>query len=410
MNKKLWTMAALASTLALAACQPVDKEEVTEDPTAGGDVPTETPTETPTTGGDEPDVGDQPDAAGTGVNNSPVLLGLDATPANPGSWTLSGVPSVIKATITPKNKGKVPDGTMVMFRASAGYIIGDDPAIDTISGGDPKDHFAVCFTVNNVCSVTWYSGPEENMKSTFEGDVSILAFTAGSNPFENTIKNDVGNPKYDLGERFTSWGEPFNDLNMDGVVTSYEYRYKPTHYTNDKPIYATEYYYDVNQDASPTDTFSVYYGHHCADENQSSGCGQDAWLSTNVKLIESSTVLLLTQLSPGLTSQNLAAGSEVEYSYSLGDVKGLGLDGVAIESHIPPAGTEVKVSCDGSVTAEINEAIVPNAYQKSPHFFEITFSAADDAEVGKTVKCNISLESGDSTYKDDVTFSIVAGA
>ncbi|WP_119393622.1 hypothetical protein [Salinibius halmophilus] len=412
MSKRLWTMAALASTIVLAACQPVSEEVTDDTPAAGGDAPGDasgdgTDSDAPIVIGGDGSGSEDPATATIGINDTPYLMGIDAVPQNPGSWHLTNVTSVITATVTTKNKTSVPDGTMVMFKASAGYIVGDDPAIDTISNGDAKDRFAICFTTGGQCSVTWYSGPEENMTDTYEGDVSVLAFTAGSNPFENTTKGDINNPLYDNGERFTSWGEPFNDLNNDGVVTSYEYRYKPPVYTNNKPIYATEYYYDVNQDQSPTSLFADYYGHHCADDAQSPGCGQDAWLSSNLRIIESSTLLVLTQLTPGLSSQDLAAGSEVEYTYSLGDVKGVGLDGTAIESHIPPAGTTVTAECDGDVEAEIANAVVPDVYQKSPHLFAITFKAKADAAVGESVSCNLSLESGDSTYRDDVVFNII---
>lgn len=378
MNKKLWTVAALASALAVAACQPVDSEEASDDPVVSA-----VPTPVSSDGADGGGEGDGPLI--TSGQYEVDHIGISVETFNPPSWGIAGLEVQLTADLSTRFGSIVPDNTVVSFVASAGRVGDSDYIGDpTIDDGNPIKGFATCLTVSGQCSVTWRSGPVSTTETDQIGVVSVMAMVEGSDLFLDSDRDGLYGPGDSIQR---SYGDPFNDKNGDGVITDYEYSDGYGAFNEE------EYVYDIDQDGLDA-SFSAYRGHRCLTADVSSGCGTSAWVYATTKLVESSKLLILTSLNASTVT--LSPGGTHDFTYSLEDENG----------NIPPAGTTLEASCDGNVTTQIAKAEVPNMFSQSPHLFAVKVKVSREAEPG-IVDCNIKTKSGAETFGDDFTVTII---
>lgn len=126
-------------------------------------------------------------ATSLGDQNS---FSFSASPFNPNAWEKDGSEVSFSVRLGDHYQNPVIDGTRIYFRASGGLI---QPSCETTKGS---------------CEVTW----ESSNPRPVDGYVTVVAYTRGQGDFQDVNSNGL----FDLGESFTTYGEPFVDANGNG--------------------------------------------------------------------------------------------------------------------------------------------------------------------------------------------------
>lgn len=151
------------------------------------------------------------DATGISTQSSGLSIGTAITDAdsfdvvvnivNPSAWDFTGNTITVSAFLGDANNNTPTDDTAVSFITNGGGVQ------------------SACLTSDGVCTVTWTG---KNPRPTFSdsngtdqsGDTIILAFTTGSESFDD----DDGNGVFDDNDNgaFVDLGEPYFDENQNG--------------------------------------------------------------------------------------------------------------------------------------------------------------------------------------------------
>lgn len=248
---------------------------------------------------------------------------------NPRGWNYvssAGDGVAISATASDLFGGAVVDGNTVTFSTYGGRL-----------------EESSCVLENGSCSVLWQSS------EAYRPIATMLAYTLGEESFEDAN----GNGQFDVGEVFTPLAEPLRDDNRDGDYDS------------------GEFFVDSNNNGEWDDAISdyrntVYRGGTCSDAAKSIGhCASLAYIYSQPAVVMSS-IDGISVLINGGNAVTIPADTGVSYfEVLITDENGA----------IPPAGSELSITCNGSDISSNNDqmpAEIPNEF--SPTGFAALFN------------------------------------
>ncbi|NKI18955.1 hypothetical protein HCU74_16225 [Spongiibacter sp. KMU-166] len=173
-------------------------------------------------------------------------IDISASCLNPDAWAYNGITTRVTAHLADRFNNPVPDGTTVIFWTEGGSIEG---SCDTGTGGSP----------HGECSVLLRSqSPRPD-----NGRITILATAIGEESYDDT---NPTNGRFDspttpgdltTGERFYDIGEPFLDIEEDGLYDSVYETYTDTDGDN-RYDRIPEPYYDTDRDGKWDNVFETY--------------------------------------------------------------------------------------------------------------------------------------------------------
>lgn len=196
---------------------------------------------------------------------------IGANILNPHAWDVNGTTVAITVRVADHYQNPVPDGTIVVFNAEGGSVIGN------------------CSTFNGACSVNWVA---QNPKP-IDGIVTIVGRTVGVSDYQDLNSNGL----FDIGEPFVSQGEVFTDANGNGVFDK-DAVYMPDVDFNADTISDVfwdstvmnffEEFFDYNNNGVRDTAPAVYQGVSCSDAAIAAGhCATLGEVSDSVQLIMS---------------------------------------------------------------------------------------------------------------------------
>ncbi len=181
---------------------------------------------------------------------------------NPGAFNMDGVQVDVTATASDAFRNFIPDGTVINFMAESGTMQ------------------SYCITEAGQCTAVWKSGGARpgqyntslNLVNEQIGVTTILAYTMGEAGFTDSN----GNNRFDDGEPFLSFAEPFRDDNWNANLDTSSGR-------------NVEDFVDTNNDGLHTAAESTrYQGALCSVEAQGAGhCESLMHVRDQARLVQS---------------------------------------------------------------------------------------------------------------------------
>ena len=196
---------------------------------------------------------------------------ISANILNPHAWDITGTTVSITARVADHYQNPVPDGTIVVFNAEGGSVIGN------------------CSTTDGACSVNWVAQSPRPI----DGIVTIVGRTVGVSDYQDINSNGL----FDIGEPFYSLGEVFTDANGNGVFDE-DALYMPDVDFNADTIPDVlwdptamnffEEFFDYNNNGVRDPAPTVYQGVSCSDAAITAGhCASLGEVTASVQLIMS---------------------------------------------------------------------------------------------------------------------------
>tara|TARA_R110001583_G_scaffold39415_11_gene126348 strand:- start:1010 stop:3871 length:2862 start_codon:yes stop_codon:yes gene_type:complete len=302
----------------------------------------------------------------TAVSNSLVIttgipdqdsFSISASCLNPDAWAYNGVTSRLTAHVSDRFNNPVPDGTSVVFWTEGGSV---EASCNTGVGDFP----------HGECSVLWRSqDPRPD-----DGRVTILARAIGEESFADTQPT---NGRYDDAENFTDIGEPYLDVNENGI---YDVN--------------VEKYGDFNNDNTRNGPNGLYDGLLCDKTGINTKCNADAetlFVSDSIVLVMSDATALTIEILDGpdpltantISGIDLTSGGSTIYVHIYDDRK-----------QIPPGGTKVSAKTDLGKILGTAEYLVPSSNANGSYITAFTIipgDAPDEPKIGGIV---VSVDTG----------------
>lgn len=293
---------------------------------------------------------------------------------NPYAWDLSGNTVTATVRLADRFGRQVDDGTRVNF---------------TTEGGSIQDH---CLTAGGGCSVVWtgqncrpgsgnVNAQCENPLNDRIGMSTITAWAVGEAGFIDKNQNGL----FDVDETFYSYGEPFEDVNKDGVRDETE-----------------EHLADSDNNGAYTEVNSdVFLGSSCSSAARSAGhCPHNMHISANTRIVMSGGALVVISI---YTTAGVAAAPlqlNTDYVVILQDTNG----------NIPATGTTLSLSAEGLELKNTDGAVANStgsiAAQVAVLYPGVTFTGLP--EFGAAYRLKITDE--DSTNNSTVGSELVIEA
>src|SRR5690554_268465 len=208
---------------------------------------------------------------------------------NPGAYNVDGVQVDVVVTAADAFGNFVPDGTVVNFTAESGAME------------------SYCVTDSGQCTAVWKSGsprpgqhdPSLNRVNEQLGMTTILAYTLGEAGFTDSN----GNNRFDDGEPFLTFAEPFRDDNWSKTMD-----------TDISSGLNVEPFIDTNHDGQYSAAGTTYQGALCSIAAQGAGhCESLMHVRGQARLVQSLadsiTMTLYEGCNPDLTGCNEVTSS-----------------------------------------------------------------------------------------------------
>lgn len=403
MNKKLWTVAALASALAVAACQPVDKEEdsVADGSGDGGAVVPDVdgPNDQDGNNGIDDPADDTP---GKVLSIEGAVLTLSASDYSPDSWNNNDTAVKITAFLQQRNFKPAPDGSIISFVAFGGGVgeleyIGNP----TVTDGSPILGFDTCQVGESVpgsgsCTTIWSAKGLQSITPGYEGRVVIMAIAEG-NDWSADQLGYVDN-LYRAGDLWESYGDPLLDIDQNGERSNTKFMLQ----AGSRVLETFEYAYDANASGQFEKAYDNYYGWTCENDSVSPTCGTSAWVHETIVLNQSSSNLTVSMAN---TDVSLPVGTTVSVPISIA---------TRPTGKYPPTGTTLSVTCDSdAVSGEVSSDTV-KPLSESDNRAELIdlLSAPWNQAVILTGKasgratCEVTVTAGENSYFQTVQVTV----
>jgi len=190
------------------------------------------------------------------------------------SYGIQGIQVPITAQLADRYNNPAPDGTAVAFYADGGVISGS--CVTPSSANTPGDGRCVVQWRSNGSPATQAGPPFIAPPIKANGRTGILATAIGEESFTDT--NGTG--FYQMGDPFTSLGEPYLDENENGQYD------------------LNEYFLDFNKNSVRDGPSGVFIGITCNGTSSSSTCTtQTLAIGASLLLIESTGSAIITAAS-----------------------------------------------------------------------------------------------------------------